>query len=572
MKAKSIEYQNHFTTINQIIDFFAKETPNAIAMHQHEDDKRFNYKQFLDYIDLFALRLLDAGLKKGDVVATQLVLVPEHVILMYACFKVGAIIAPLDLRLKPGEVVRDINKIQPKMFFFLGNTPVTDFRKVGKAVQQNCPSVEHFIQFIPPSENSQVINGALSISQFLSKWRLVFLKLKNMFSGQLIKVYQQVDTKTPALIIYTTGTTGAPKPALLSHQNILVQNEILSRGIGELKKPLTTMVNLPPSHVGCVTETLMTSFYQGGKAILLRIFDVEQTLHAIEKHQVNLLGQIPTQYRMLWAHPKFEQYNLSSLESVIYAGSAGDLPFLNRLAEMAPNIGTGLGMTENAGFATFSRRGATPESLIGQVGSAFPELAKVTIRKPMKEDGSAGDELELGERGEICYHPPIVFSGYYNQPKETRKAISQEGILYTGDLGYFKMIDEIPALFLSGRRKFVIKQKGYNVFPTDVEEHLVNLDGVDQVEVVGVKHQLFDEGIFAFAKLSGNVRVSTEEMHLHYKNIASYKRPQHIEIWPNDKEFPLTRSAKVDKLALQSIAQEKVEILRKSGGWDIRSS
>ncbi|PCJ46195.1 MAG: hypothetical protein COA74_14175 [Gammaproteobacteria bacterium] len=355
---------------------------------------------------------------------------------------------------------------------------------------------------------------------------------------------------------------------MLCHENILVQNEILSRGIGELPSPLTTMVNLPPSHVGCVTETLMTSFYQGGKTILLRIFDVEQTLVAIEKHKITLLGQIPTQYRMLWAHPKYEQFDLSSLESVIYAGSAGDLPFLKRLAEMTPNIGTGLGMTENAGFATFSNPGATPKSLVGQVGSAFPDLAKVTIRKPMDEDGKAGNEVEMGESGEICYHPPIVFLGYYNQPDATQKAISQEGILYTGDIGYFKMIDESPALFLSGRRKFVIKQKGYNVFPMDVEEHLVNLNGIDQVEVVGAKHQLFDEGIFAFVKLSENSTVSVEEMHIHYKNIASYKRPQHIEIWPADKQFPLTRSAKVDKLALQVIAEELVAGLRKSGGWD----
>jgi len=130
------------------------------------------------------------------------------------------------------------------------------------------------------------------------------------------------------------------------------------------------------------------------------------------------------------------------------------------------------------------------------------------------------------------------------------------------------MIDGIPALFLSGRRKFVIKQKGYNVFPTYVEEHLVNLDGIDQVEVVGVKHQLFDEGIFAFVKLSDNGDVNVGSMHEHCKNIASYKRPVHIEIWPKDMPFPLTRSTKVDKLALQAIAKAKVHELRELGAWD----
>ena len=171
---------NQFLNLNQVIEHFAKQTPDAIAMHQHEDDKKLSYKQFSSYIDLFALRLLDIGLKKGDVVATQLVLIPEHVILMYACFKIGVIIAPLDLRLKPDEVVRDVNKIQPKMFFFLGNTPVTDFRKVGAGVKESCSSVEHFIQFSPPSEADQVIDGAMGISIFLAKPKLIYLKLKNI--------------------------------------------------------------------------------------------------------------------------------------------------------------------------------------------------------------------------------------------------------------------------------------------------------------------------------------------------------------------------------------------------------
>ncbi|MDQ7048299.1 MAG: class I adenylate-forming enzyme family protein [Enterobacterales bacterium] len=556
-----------FKNVNQAIDYFADKTPQSVAMLQHEDQRQISYKKFATLIDLFALRLIDAGLKKGDRVATQLVLVPEHVILMYACFKIGVIIAPLDLRLKPMEVVRDINKIQPTMFFFLGKTTVTDFREVAKAVQRECKSVKHFIQFANKKDKN-IVSHAVSISQFMNKIRLFYLKIKNSLCSDLKKAARDLNPRTAALIIYTTGTTGAPKPALLCHENILVQNEILSRGIGELKQPLCTMVNLPPSHVGCVTETLMTTFYRGGKAILLRIFDVELTLDAIEKHRINLLGQIPTQFRMLWAHPKYNQFDLSSLESVIYAGSAGDLPFLKRLSAMAPSIGTGLGMTENAGFATFSQLGSSAESLVGQVGSSFPDLAKVTIRQAMQDDGHAGEELGLGETGEICYHPPIVFLGYFNQPEETQNAISLEGILYTGDIGYFKQLDNATVLFLSGRKKFVIKQKGYNVFPTEVEEHIVALKGIEQVEVVGIKHQLFDEAIFGFVLLSENSNLSVESIVQHCQLIAAYKRPQHIEIWPSDKPLPLTRSSKVDKIALQKIALAKVDDLRNKGAWD----
>jgi fatty-acyl-CoA synthase len=195
-------------------------------------------------------------------------------------------------------------------------------------------------------------------------------------------------------------------------------------------------------------------------------------------------------------------------------------------------------------------------------------MAEVTIRKPMAGDGSAGAEVPIGETGEICYHPPIVFLGYFNQPAETAKAISKEGILYTGDLGYFKEMGGYKALYLSGRRKFVIKQKGYNVFPNEVEEHIAKLDGVDMVDVIGVKHALFDEGIFAFVRLQEGAPLTADQIMDHCRQIAAYKRPRHIEIWTHDQAFPLTRSAKVDKLKLADMADDIVRRLRSEGKWD----
>ena len=387
----------------------------------------------------FALRLLDMGIEQGDRVATQLVLVPEHMILMYACFKIGAIIAPLDVRLTENEVVRDVNKISPKAFFFLGKTPVKDFRKMGQAVKEGCPSVEHLVQFTPNPGPGELLDGALAITQMMDKKRLVWLKLKNIFTGGLAKAYAMVGPRTPALIIYTTGTTGEPKPALLCHENIIVQNQILFRAFEQnvsLDK-FVCLVNLPPSHVGCVTETFMTTLFAGGTAVLLRIFDAHNTLEAIQKHKITVLGQIPTMFRMLWNLPDYHKYDLSSLEFVVYGGSSVDLGFLKKMAAMAPNFGTGIGATENAGFGSFTPPGISIEEMSGQVGRAFEDLARISIREPMNEDGTAGKELPDNEVGEICYHPPVVFLGYYNQPEATANAISKEGLLYTGDMGVF---------------------------------------------------------------------------------------------------------------------------------------
>ena len=318
--------------LNDYIDKWAVQRPDHVAMVQFEDEKSITYKQFASLVDFFALRLLDMGIEQGDRVATQLVLVPEHMILMYACFKIGAIIAPLDVRLTENEVVRDVNKISPKAFFFLGKTPVKDFRKVGQAVKQGCPSVEHLVQFTPDPGPGELLDGALAITQMMDKKRLVWLKLKNIFTGGLAKAYGKIGPRTPALIIYTTGTTGEPKPALLCHENIIVQNQILFRAFEQnvsLDK-FVCLVNLPPSHVGCVTETFMTTLFAGGTAVLLRIFDAKNSLEAIQKHKITVLGQIPTMFRMLWNLPDYGDYDLSSLEFVVYGGSSVDLGFLKK--------------------------------------------------------------------------------------------------------------------------------------------------------------------------------------------------------------------------------------------------
>lgn len=565
---------NRLPLVNSYIDQWARTQPHAVAMVQHEDGREITYKQFAALIDFFALRLMDLGIGKGDRVATQLVLIPEHMALMYACFKIGAMVAPLDVRLSEAEAVRDINKIGARAFFFLGNTPVRDFRSVGKAVHEKCPTVEHLVQFTADPKPGDILDEAVSISGLMEKKRLIWLKLKDIFSRGLSRACGQLTPRSPALIIYTTGTTGEPKPAVLCHENILVQNQILQRGIDLPGDPrdFSILVNLPPSHVGCVTETFMTTMFMGGKAVLLRIFDVKNTLEAIERHRVKVIGQIPTMFRMLWNFPEYAAYDLSSLEFVAYAGSAVDTAFLEKLATMAPRFGTGIGMTENAGFATFTPAGIPIGEMAGQVGRAFPDLAEVTVRKPMNADGSAGDALADGEIGEICYHPPIVFLGYYDQPEETRKAVSTEGILYTGDMGYFKPMDGYKALYLSGRRKFVIKQKGYNVFPGEVEAHIARLAGVDVVEVIGVKHALYDEGIFAFVRPVAGADLNSAAVMAHCTSIASYKRPQHVEIWPAGTELPLTRSTKVDKLRLVQLAGPIVEALRSEGKWDAGQS
>lgn len=554
--------------LNSYIDSWKAKKPNDIAMIQFETGEAINYRQFADKIDDFALALLDIGVSKGDIVATMLLTDIDHLCLMYACFKVGAIVAPLDVRLKEAEVVRDMEKIKAKAFFFLGETPMRNFTLVGRAVKNGCASTSSLIEISRRTQGATAEDGFTAFSSFADPDRLRDLKSRPELNDNLNRLHEGLATEDACLIIFTTGSTGEPKPALLSHRCIIAQDEILARIINLPADDWRVLCNLPMSHVAGTTEAPFTSFYVGGVAVLTKLFTPASTMEAIRKHRVTAIGMVPTQYRMLWALPDYANYDLSSLKVAVYGGAAVDLPFLKKMAEMAEVIGGGLGMTESAGWATCHPVGIDPAEMIGQVGRAFPDVARVTVRKPMNPDGTAGEELRDGEAGEICYHPPLVFLGYLGMPEETAKTVSTEGILYTGDLGYFKDMGSYRGLIMSGRRKFMIKQKGYNVSPEEVEAHIALHPKVAEVYLVGVFHKVFDEGIFGFVKPNPGVEISEDEILRHCMEIAAYKRPQHVEIWPFDKPFPMNRLSKIDRQALKILAEGKIEALRNLGKWD----
>src|SRR5690606_26869775 len=152
-----------------------------------------------------------------------------------------------------------------------------------------------------------------------------------------------------AQVIYTTGSTGLPKPALLSHRNITCQNMCLAGGFDMRESP-RMLVNLPPSHVGCQTEQLMTRLFSGGRAVILHIFDAEKSLRAIQDYQIDCFGQIPALFAMQWRLPNYRDFDLSSLRFALFGGQQVSRQFLEQLSQMAPNFGGGLGLTEMAGF------------------------------------------------------------------------------------------------------------------------------------------------------------------------------------------------------------------------------
>jgi acyl-CoA synthetase (AMP-forming)/AMP-acid ligase II len=550
--------------LHGVVERWARAKPESVAILDASTGRSLTWGQLDRDTAALALSLQELGLKKGDFLATALPLTIEHIILAYGCFRIGVIVACLDLRLKEPEIVRSLATIRARAFACLARTPVGEPNGLGGAVRTQCPFVEHLIELGP---EGAITPGAVSMDKVTAAGAT--LRSAPVGGGEgsrddasFSRASTAVSENDGALVVFTTGSTGYPKPALLSHRNITCQNMCLAGALG-LTEASRMLVNLPPSHVGGQTELLMTPLFAGGVAVILPAFDPTSTLRAISAHRVTVLGQIPAMFNLEWRMPDYERYDLSSLELVVYGGQQVPRQFLEKLSVMAPRFCTGLGLTESAGFCTYTAPGASVDEVMASLGHDMP-VYPMEIRAPMQPDGTAGEELSRGEIGQVCFRGPQTFLGYVNDLQATARTISRDGYLYTGDLGF---ADE-EGLHFSGRGRWVIKPKGYQVFPGEVEDHFCALsDHVAAAGVVGVEHAVHSEAIVAFIELRPGATLTVAELERHALGIASYMRPAHYVILAAGC-LPLNRVAKTDYVALSGLAGTEIDRLRAAGLWD----
>ncbi|MGA7831307.1 MAG: class I adenylate-forming enzyme family protein [Terracidiphilus sp.] len=558
------DYENDFADrhlLHGVVAKWAKQKPEAAAMIGAESGRIVTWREFDLMTSALAQELLRLGFAKGDFLVTMLPLSINHILLEYACFKIGVIVAPLDLRLSSAEVIQALEILKPRGFVSLGVKPPFDLRPLWREVQTRCKWIHSFIVM----DSNEEISGTLSYASIATPALRALDSANNSTTVNFASRSEiALNGNDGALVIFTTGSTGSPKPALLSHRNITVQNMCLCGAFFGGDRGVRTLVNLPPSHVGGQTELLMSTFFGGGVAILLEIFDASRSLRAVTQHRVEILGQIPAMFNLEWMLKDYEHYDLSSLKFAAYGGNAVSQPFVEQLSAMAPVIGTGLGLTEAAGFCTYIQANAEDrQSILAGVGRAMP-VYPCSIRQPMRDDGNAGDELPSGEIGHLCFRGPQTFLGYVNDPAATAKAISRDGFLYTGDLGF----QDAAGLHLTGREKWVIKSLGYQIFPGDVEAHICTLsDKVARCVVVGVAHAVVSEAVVAVVEKRPGVELSRQELDRHARSLAPYMRPRHW-ILLEAGQMPLNRIAKPDYLHAQKLARLEIDALRARGEWD----
>jgi fatty-acyl-CoA synthase len=535
-----VEYR-HRHLIHAAVDHWAAQRPGDTAILNASRGTRLTWAELQRGSVALAAELSRMGFRKGDFLAASLPLLNEHILLEYACFRLGVIHAPLDLRLQPAEVLRCLGLIRARGYAF-------HFAALGEAVRPRCDFIEHLIQLAPPGE---CIAGAVSFADVMAR-----------AASGAAPVPSDVTERDGAQVIFTTGSTGSPKPALLSHRGIACQNLCLGTAF-HFTPEQRVLCNLPASHVGGQAEVLMTTLFMGGTAVTLEVFDPVKSLEAIERLGVTLIGQIPAMFQLEWRTADYARRNLASLQTAVYGGQAVAKPFLDEMLKMAPQIATGLGLTETSGFCTYTALTNDAGALARGIGWAMPAYP-MSIRQPMNGDGSAGAEVLAGEIGHVCFSGPQTFLGYVNDPEATAAVLSTDGWLYTGDMG---RADE-HGLHFSGRARWVLKPSGYQVFPGDVETHFSSLAAqVANIGVVGHPHRMWSEGIIAFVEKRPGADLTQAELRKHARSLTAYMRPLHYVIL-EPGAMPLNRTAKVDVVRLQELAKEEVARLRERGRWD----
>jgi len=553
--------------LHGVVAKWANDKPEATALLSADGIHSVTWSEFDRVTTALAKELLRLGFAKGDFLVTVLPMSVDHVLLEYGCFKIGVIVAPLDLRSSAAEVIRALEILRPRGFACLGVKAPFDFGELWNAVHAHCTWLQHSIAV----DSDDAIAGTRSFASIAEPaWSSLTdathetaadsAALDEIAAG----IASSLTADDGALVIFTTGSTGSPKPALLSHRNITVQNMCMCGSFFGGDNGARILVNLPSSHVGGQTEALMSILFGGGTAVLLEVFDASRSMRAIAQHRVEILGQIPAMFNLEWRLKDYDRYDISSLKFSAYGGNAVSRPFVDQLTSMSHVIGTGLGLTEAAGFCTYVQASADDkETILAGLGQDMP-IYPCTIRQPMRADGSAGDELPSDAIGHLCFCGPQTFLGYVNDPAATARTISSDGFLYTGDLGY----KDAAGLHLTGRDKWVIKSLGYQIFPGDVEAHICSLhEKVANCVVVGVAHEIASEAPVALVEKKPDAELNRHDLDHLARSLPSYMRPRHwIILEPG--QMPLNRVGKPDYLRAQEMACQEIAHLRAQGEWD----
>jgi fatty-acyl-CoA synthase len=384
-------------------------------------------------------------------------------------------------------------------------------------------------------------------------WDEFLRKGSDISEPDLIRRQDEARPEDVVSIQYTSGTTGFPKGAMLTHRNLLLNAFYVGRRLGfSVAADIIrerVCIPVPFYHCfGCVLGTLVCAVYGPAMVIPAESFDPLATLQTIQDERCTALYGVPTMFIAELNHPRFDEFNLGSLRTGIMAGSPCPIEVMRRVVDQmgAKEITIAYGLTEASPIITETDVADSLEHRVGTVGKPLPGL-EVRIVRP-----GTLDALPAGQPGELTVRGHCVMKGYYNKPKETAEAITPDGWLHSGDLamqtadGYYR---------ITGRIKDMIIRGGENIYPREIEEFLYTHPKIADVQVVGLPDPHFGEEVCAWIRLKAGAVMAEEEVKAFCRDqIAHYKIPRYVVFVD---EYPTTVTGKIQKFKLREMGIER---------------
>ncbi|MBM3289848.1 MAG: long-chain fatty acid--CoA ligase, partial [Candidatus Hydrogenedentes bacterium] len=443
---------------------WAASRPDAEAIVFGSD--RVSYRRFADIVNATALALLDAGVGPGDRVALVAMARPEFFYTFMAANQVGAMWLGISPKFSLQEMRYIIGDCQPTVLIAVREYYDRDLGPDLETIARECPSLRKVLVIGEPPA------GCERYDEFVAAPRA-------HLAERLAERAARVRPDDNALLMYTSGSTGKPKGVVQTHRSILCNVAVQIGHLG-MDHDMRVLMHFPINHVAAAVEIGYASIFTGGASVMMDRFDPAESLQAIERERVTVVGQVPAMFLLQFGQPTFPQTDFSSVRVFAWGGSTAPKLVIDVLASVAERHGaklkTGYGATEMCGFVTFSGADDSIEQLMQTAGRCVPPFE-------MKVVDDERREVPRGHIGEIAVRGPITLKEYWNKPEQTAAVLDAEGWYYSGDLGY---LDDNDYVRISSRKSEMFKTGGENVFPREIEDVLEQHPEVLMAAVIGV--------------------------------------------------------------------------------------
>ncbi|TQV86135.1 acyl--CoA ligase [Exilibacterium tricleocarpae] len=518
-----------FDRIDEYLAYGAEHFPEKAAFFC--EDQVVSYSSAQLAVNTISKALLAAGVKRGARVALLDQPGPDFFLVFLATVSIGAVWVGLNPKYSKRELTHPLRDSMPTLVFCRTQIDGRDYAQELSAILDEAHLSSQIISL--PDAAGEVVNS--SWSDFLERGE----KIAATFLNQVRAAVASTDS---CLIVYTSGTSGSPKGAMLNHQGLIYCGRTEAKYSTEADARIV-LCNFPINHIACVGDVCCNTLVGGGSIVFMRDFDPKGILKEIEKRRITSLGQIPAMLQMTFPGEPPKDVDLSSLKTIIWGGNPAPLDLVRRLRKICPNLGNVYGMTETTGNVIFLRgEGYDDETLAYTVGWPPPEY-EVNLFN------SDGLETLDGEVGEIYVRGSFLMQSYWRQPAATAAAFTKDGWLKTGDLAKRR---KDGAFIIVGRRSEMFKSGGYNIYPAEVEKALESHSAVAMAAVIGIPDPLYAEVGKAYI-IASDPTLDEGAIRAYAKTVlANYKVPKSFHIVEN---LPMLANGKIDKYTLKTKAE-----------------